>query len=191
MRQIGRSFPIFLVSAVLVLLVAAQEARAQACDAVAPDNCVVETFNSATTGNKGATWTSPNGFVFTVIQGGGTHLLDDFTNLGHGLLLGCDSTLMEIPDKPREYVTLVFKGFTEEPPTTLNLIAVDSNGNIVDATTKNNPDLSEGAEVIHLGTGEAPIAEVYMHQVLASECEENCNESVISEVRACNRQVNN
>ena len=154
------------------------------CNAFDPDVCDVETFNAASQGwydQSMQPWLSPNGFEFEVISGGGWLLVDDWTNLGQGLFFECDTMLMTLPDR-REYVTLVYKGF----PATVNFVAVDGSNNIVDEATKENLNPGVGAEVVTLGTGSALIDAVYMHHVYsATDCDYDCQEPMISEVRAC------
>jgi hypothetical protein len=155
------------------------------CD-LDPDPCDVENFQGTTTGNKGANYTSPDGFVFDAYNAGDFYIEDhDWTE--KNLFFSCNASFVELPQE-RQYVNLVYNGFSAR----INFIAVDSSGNVVDETTKRN-QTGEGAQVVTLGPSADPlISRIYMHHVGDSCDSYTCGEPTLSEIRACNiNNVNN
>lgn len=191
--QIRKLSAIIIGTALAVVLSGTKTAHTQGnpnCSAGGDDTCSVETFTSASTGGKGDNWSSPNNFEFTQLEGNSLQVEGPSTlgaNLGNGFFFPCDSTMVEFPTPPEpQYVTFVLKG--KNPDTLINFVAFDGGGDIVDETVKRNRGTGEeGAEVVHLGTGKKRIQFVVMHHV-DPECNFNCSEPVISEIRACKKK---
>ena len=97
---------------------------------------------------------------------------------------------MDVPQmrgKAVDYVALTYQDKSDEG--FVNFVAVDSNGNQIDAVTRYSNNTN--AVNVVLGGNGAAIDEVYMHNVEAASDEQNCDqqacdhEASITNIRAC------
>jgi len=146
------------------------------------DSCDVEPFDSMSTGYYGSSVATPNGFQIENLDSNNLSI-NAHGDLGNALFFECHTNVVELPNPPYEYVTFVFDGH----PATVVFQAIDSNGNVVDEDTISNSGSSSGAETITLfPLGNDPIEEVWMYH-RDQDCEEDCSEPDLGEIRACNR----
>lgn len=154
------------------------------CEKAHNPQCDVVTFESLATGNPGGNFTQ-NNFSFKYL-GPYTNgfLIDDVSYLSHGLMFSCNTSVIKLPVTHR-YVTFTYVGY----PATIEFLAVDSNGQVVDSEVHHNEfNQQQGqAQSVTLWGLKGRIAQVYLHHVDdATSCNFDCGEPFIGEVRACN-----
>ena len=162
------------------------------CSVVDPDRCYVETFDGASGGTKGTSWTSPNGWDFDVFNSSGTDISVDtgYADFGTAVQIGCNTTKIELPDDDIRYVTFLVNGDSSSRGW-MDILAVDNNGDIVDQTYRFN-EASHGAEAVYLGpvSGNDPaLDKIVIHTIRDPDvvCDFQCSTIDIGEIRACGR----
>ncbi len=165
------------------------------CSVVSPDRCYVETFDGASSGNKGTSWTSPNGWDFDVFNYVSDIVVKTgYTDFGTAVKIGCDATKIELPNDDIRYVTFLVNGDTPGQGW-MDILAVDNNGDIVDQTYRFNAD-SHGAEAVYLGpidANDAALDKIVIHTIRDPDvaCQPLCSNINIGEIRACGRPRTN
>lgn len=160
------------------------------CSVVNPDTCEVETFGGASTGSKGGSWTY-SGWTFDIYNPFGNSIrVENHPNFGTAVRLGCNTTAIDIPSGLSvRYVTFPING-TNPGQGWMDILAVDTSGDIVDQTYRYN-EQSHGAEAVYLGPvgpEEPALDKIVIHTVQDPDsmgCGFMCSEFYIGEIRAC------
>ncbi len=196
----SRSLFLWIVSAGIVFVGFAPQAPAQSnpgptCTAVDPDRCNIETFDGASSGNKGTSWTSPKGWQFDVLNYvTNINVQTGYTDFGTAVKIGCDTTKIELPNDPIRYVTFLVNGDTPGQGR-MDILAVDNNGDIVDQAYRFNAD-SHGAEAVYLGPiddNDPALDKTVIHTIRDPNvaCQPRCSKIFIGEIRACGTPTTN